>query len=434
VSLMDPVEMNFVHAQSAYSTALPARQGVLRRVSAALSQRPDAASAVLFGIVIISGFIDSVRAIPSGGISGGGLVTLAGCGAAWCVWLTRPTLPSYLAKVLLPLIMFEVYALGSLMWYLPGVSGLQQLSVYLSFLGFILLAAREAEARPAMAAQLHGGILAGSAIAVALYLVVCGRGGLGAEGLVGARSYGLYALTPLAVAVAWWRAGRWNALAWAAVLMIVLLLSMSRTAMVMGLLLFPLAVALRGTWRSVMAAGVMLAGGAAAFVAVVMSYPPLYNRFFAEDASMKVGGVTVNASGRTRIWNLLLDSLGRDWVFGRGLASSANFVADHFKSIAQPHNDFLRFYYDFGLLGLMLWIAFLVGVGTTVGKNLRRSLRGYDAAGYPLHLAAILALVAVSGSMFTDNSVTDSFVMVPLAIVIGLSLGAGRRRMQNDEG
>ena len=40
--------------------------------------------------------------------------------------------------------------------------------------------------------------------------------------------------------------------------------------------------------------------------------------------------------------------------------------------------------------------------------------------------SALMALIAVSGSMFTDNSVSYSFVMMPLAIVMGCSLGAGR--------
>jgi hypothetical protein len=35
--------------------------------------------------------------------------------------------------------------------------------------------------------------------------------------------------------------------------------------------------------------------------------------------------------------------------------------------------------------------------------------------------------------MVTDNSVTDSFVMVPLGIVIGLALGVGRAALVSEE-
>ena len=290
---------------------------------------------LLLAMLIVCGFVDAVRALATGSMSGGGAVTLLGCAAVWCSWLARPHLPHAWLKSVLPLLMFDGYATGSLLWYSPGTPGVQQLAVYLSFLGFIVLTARETQHRPQLAHTLQRVLLGGSVIAAALYAKVYFDGGLGADGIVGARSYALYALVPLATSLAVWQASgqrRW--LAWAGVLLALIFLSMSRTAMVAGLICVPLAIGLRGDRRSITRAVVTAAAVAAAFAAAVLSYAPLYDRFFANDASMDVGGVAVNASGRTAMWNLLFDSLGHEWVFGKGIASSANLIATYFPELA----------------------------------------------------------------------------------------------------
>jgi O-antigen ligase len=168
-----------------------------------------------------------------------------------------------------------------------------------------------------------------------------------------------------------------------------------------------------------------LASGAVLFVVAVLSYKPLYDRFFAYDASMSVGGVSVNASGRTKIWELLYRTIGDDWMFGKGMAASEIIIRSTFNGfIAQPHNDYLRYYYDTGAVGLSLYLCFALSFFIKTFGNLRRSIQR-RTPDYPLHAAALLAFSAVSWSMLTDNSVCYSFVMLPLAIVMGCSLGAG---------
>jgi len=140
---------------------------------------------------------------------------------------------------------------------------------------------------------------------------------------------------------------------------------------------------------------------------------------------MKVGGVAFNASGRTRIWEVLYQTIGDDWLFGKGMASSEIVIRNTFNGlIAQPHNDYLRYYYDTGAVGLTLYLCFALSFVIRSAGNLIRSIR-YQTPDYPLHVAALLSFLAVSWSMLTDNSVCYSFVMFPLAIVMGCSLGAG---------
>ncbi len=72
-----------------------------------------------------------------------------------------------------------------------------------------------------------------------------------------------------------------------------------------------------------------------------------------------------------------------------------------------------------------MWLAFVGMIIVRMSASLRRAIRN-RSTDYPLHLAPILAIAAVSGSMLTDNSVDYFFVMIPLGIVIGCSLGVGR--------
>src|SRR5882724_8366550 len=103
-----------------------------------LARKPDAPRMLLLALVVFCGSVDFARGLSAGGITALGAVTLIGCGAAWAFWLLRPYLPHDLLKPLLPLIMFEMYATGSMLWYSTGNKGLQLLAVGLAFLALIL--------------------------------------------------------------------------------------------------------------------------------------------------------------------------------------------------------------------------------------------------------------------------------------------------------
>ena len=81
----------------------------------------------------------------------------------------------------------------------------------------------------------------------------------------------------------------------------------------------------------------ILAIGAVAFGRVaVMSYKPLYDRFFGYDASMSVG-LNVNASGRTATWNGLLENLGNDWSSWRRNCRLGNYIDSYFPELGYLH-------------------------------------------------------------------------------------------------
>jgi O-antigen ligase len=390
-------------------------------------RRTDAARVLLFGVIIGFSTVDFSRFISAGGVTALGAGTLMTCALAWGIWLIKPFLPRDLMSPLLPLVMFEGYALGTLAWYWPGVKGMQLLAVQLGFLAIILLAARETYRDPEMAPRMHTALLYSAIFPVLIYFFTLATQGLAADGgLIKARTFALYAMPVIAVALARWRFnGQIKWLGWALVIVTAVFCSLSRTALIACLILFPLCIALRGDRKSLTTATILLVSATVAFSAAVLMFQPLRDRFFAYDASMKVGGVAFNASGRTKMWNYLLDSLGNDWIFGKGIAASGNFIDDYFPLLGHPHNDYLRFYYDLGVVGLAMWFWFLGAFTLHTLRSLRRSIR-LKTPDYPMHLAALMALFAVLISMFTDNSVDYAFVMFPLAITLGCSLGMGR--------
>jgi hypothetical protein len=403
-------------------------------------RKPSLSQVVLFGIAILACSVDYTRRFSIAGVSGLGALTLATGGAVWAVWLMRPVLPAGLGRILLPLILFEVDGVGTLLWYHPVMDGIQLLVVTLTFLALIMLTARESAADPGLATRLGTTLSVTCLIPTTIWLYLLYYNLVPPPDNNLTRAFSLYAMVVAGVCLANWRASaRSNAapgaervpmlrhiapLGLVAFIGLVVAMGLSRTALIIIALLVPLSLIYRGSRRDVWRGILLLAFQAGAFGLLLYSYKPLQDRFFTEDASIKVGNVAFNSSGRTQIWALLLEDLKGDWIVGKGVSSSEDLIVKYLPMAGQPHNDFLRFYYDQGAVGLSLWLLFLfVFTRHTIG-NLRRSIR-HHTPDFPQHMAALLALTAVSGSMLTDNSYCYSFVMLPLAIVMGSSLGIG---------
>jgi O-antigen ligase len=401
-------------------------------------KKPTLAHAVLLGLVFLACTVDFSRQISIAHVSGLGALSLAACGIVWAVWLIRPVLPPKLLIVFLPLMLFVLDAVGTLLWYSPkAMDGAQLLVVAITFLGTMMLTARESADGPLITWRLRSALMFTSVLPVFAWMGILLTGRVSGPETNLTRPFALYSIVICAVAISVWRGLAWPEtrrrwswkslwpLAWVLVVAYVVLLGFSRTALIAIALLIPLSLIYRGNFKNIFRGTLMLAVGVGAFSIVLFNYQPLYDRFFKEDASMKVAGVSFNGSGRTRIWNLLFSTLGDDWVFGKGISSSEDIINKTIPNIGQPHNDYLRFYYDQGVVGLALWGTFIAGFVFHTAGNMRRSIRN-QSPDYPQHLAALLALTGVSISMCTDNSYCYAFVMFPLAILMGSSLGLGR--------
>ena len=200
-------------------------------------------------------------------------------------------------------------------------------------------------------------------------------------------------------------------------------LSMSRMALVAGTLMVPAAVMVRGDRKALLQTilvGTVFGGALAARIAF---YPPMYDRFFKEDASMQMGGVAINATGRTWVWERIWISFQTHPIFGQGAGSTGPHIG--VDGMGHPHNDYLRILHDHGIIGLAL---FLLAMGVISARIVQNVWRGKQQGRItqPIHVAAICALVGVCCTMISDNPVGYIYVMGPLGVLLGASLGLGQ--------
>lgn len=121
------------------------------------------------------------------------------------------------------------------------------------------------------------------------------------------------------------------------------------------------------------------------------------------------------------MWETTLDSYRTAPWFGKGAGSVEELIERHYPGLGHPHNDYLRILHDAGLVGFLLWVGGFLALIWKTWRGWLVAAPG-DPAGR-VHLAAGLALVAVALGMLTDNVIVYIFVMAPVAVVVGTSLG-----------
>ena len=103
-------------------------------------------------------------------------------------------------------------------------------------------------------------------------------------------------------------------------------------------------------------------------------------------------------SGRKRIYTALLDGLDEAYWLGHG-ANTTEAISLAYSEVAHPHNDWLRLRYEYGLLGMLLFVLTMLG---QMGHALWRLRR------MPLEAAIFLwvgagAFLPMALFMFSDN-------------------------------
>lgn len=195
--------------------------------------------------------------------------------------------------------------------------------------------------------------------------------------------------------------------------------SLSRTATAISVLLLAFAIlrsrhGMRG-FRIVLAFTALAAAAVVAFLTV----PALRDRFTTGDNGVDVGGVALNTSGRSNLWELVIQDVQKDPWWGLGPGSASDVITAKYSFVAQPHNEYLRLWHDFGYVGAAL---FVVGILVLAVGALRRTFRA-PREHRAIHWAAFLGIAAVSAAALTDNPFIYPFVMVPLGVVVGMSIG-----------
>jgi O-antigen ligase len=371
--------------------------------------------------ILFCGTVTILRDISFGPVSGMAILTIYLMVGSWCLWLAYGRWTRTILLTLSPFLLFIGWGFVTLLWTPASAVGLQNLLVMATFVGFILLGAEQSRRSETFQRELLSITVNATWLAGAIYLATRFAYGVDIEVGIGARGFALLALMGTSCALAQWRYRSRRDLGSAAGIVALIGFSLSRMATVVGILLFPLS-----RWSPANAGGwVRLAAwnaaAATALFVLITRVDALRSRFVEGDMALNVGGVPVNAMGRTRFWETTLKSHQDALWLGKGAGSSEQLIADIF-GISHPHNDYLRILHDFGRIGMALWaVAFVVLLGFALyGWVTADRARNPDAA---THLAAFLGLIAVALTMVTDNVIVYVFVMAPLGALVGASLG-----------
>jgi O-antigen ligase len=256
---------------------------------------------------------------------------------------------------------------------------------------------------------------------------------LGIEGLFYARQLTLYLLIPLAIALSWWRNGKSSqerilGKIWTMVLMIVILVGLSRIVIVAAIFLavlrfFPPKRIVH--WVLIISTGILL------FLAL-LQVPQFRARFFfqGQDTTSRIEWSAINTNGRSFFWPLVWNHAMESPIIGHGTGSSRVLVSS-VSWLEHPHNDYLRVFHDLGLIGLTI---FLLAWGLRMLKDwllwIRLEKSAPGLAKY--RMASFLGAFAVVISFITDNTITFTFVLIPLFTLFAITDAAYIQERKKD--
>ena len=253
----------------------------------------------------------------------------------------------------------------------------------------------------------------------------------GARWWVGPRSIAMFAVIPLAWHLGSWvvqgrRCGLGRALLW----FVVVVASLSRTALLASVIIGILSVLIASrhslTRRIVKVSQMVLVIGV--FGTVLWFSTPLGTRFVGGDEAITIGRLSLNTAGRLAMWRIVWQSAQEDTLLGHGLGSSEVLIESLFFTLRHPHNDYLRVLHDLGMVGFGAWVFQVVLWARAIVRNLRQS-KSDELPCYTLALSAFLALFGISVIMVTDNPITYSFIMAPLGLLLGGGVMTRRERV-----
>jgi O-antigen ligase len=369
---------------------------------------------------------DGIRKVGAGGLSAMGMLTIILAFGSWTLLLSRRRFP----KDILFAFFFLFFIVVTIISWIINFSNvapfnvIQNLSVYLGFIGFIVLSAIQTYRTGDLPEYMTKHLTRSIKLSVILYSLGVVLYGPGSSVIMGARSFGLYAAT---VAAPWFlgrlRCGIPGASLWLWATMAAVALSFSRTALAIMIILFPLSQISFNSFKSWIkfAISIVLIGSIA-FLAI--NYvPPIRDRFNEQGDNATVGGVKVNTSGRGEAWPIAYASALESPIIGHGPGSVGKVLLERVgPAFTHPHNDYLRLFHDFGLTGLICWLMGHLALMAKTWQNWQKAERKKSPNGY-VHLAGFLGLIAVAIAMISDNIIVYIFSMAPLGAIIGSSLG-----------
>ena len=338
-------------------------------------------------------------------------------------FLLRPYIVREIRWAIFMFVLFVAWIAYGFIFYRLTVQGIQNTIVIISSVLALVIAAEVAKSIRAPTRAIVRAILIAIWIPAIVYILAIPVLGLGHKEIFAPRSLAGVLLIGIAIHCGYWRHGSRRDLWLALILYAVIVVSLSRAAMGMGLGVFILAQLRLNRFTGWLQMFVILAvvGGLATFMLIY--FEPLRQRFFTGDLSGSIGSVPINMMGRVAVWYTIFNSALEAPIIGKGPGSSSAALSVVFDKIFQPHNDYLRIWHDYGVIGVMLWFS-AFGTMMAVCRRQYIRFRNSGAKETSLGASALLAQVTLLALMLTDNVLIYFYNMVPIFILSGLVLGS----------
>jgi O-antigen ligase len=304
-------------------------------------------------------------------------------------------------------------ALG-ILWAADRFEGVKQFLLYAAPLLIALVVMRTVRQRAdimALRSALY--VAAGLGTVMGLVPALAGDvlgGPFDPEGRLLHRSFGMFLVPVMALAMARFRYGDAKHGLLALAVFVLALPTQARNALG-AMLAMPLFMMLGTSWRlRVALAGLLLVAGMTAY-----TYEPLRERIFADpqrgftlkveirgsgqDAQLEIAGLQL--TGRGLVWLQTMTNAVRAPWLGHGTGSSTTFLAHRTGGyILLPHNEYLRIFHDLGAFGLVLLLGGFASVLVALSRVHRAAT---SLMTRELALAALLCWLAFVLIAVVDN-------------------------------
>jgi len=195
---------------------------------------------------------------------------------------------------------------------------------------------------------------------------------------------------------------------------------MATLALLAAFVLHPLVKAIQ--WK-------VAAVAACALIALGLFYTPTFQKHFFAGGSGDISDLAsgkVDDLGRLDAWTLAWDQAIETPLLGKGVGSIHDFVDTIWEDTNQIHNDYLRLFYEVGLIGLAIYMS----VAGWQLLALRKRMNETSGIARTALAGSYLGLCALLITCITDNTITyNLFYTDPLFALLGAVYGllAGER-------
>jgi len=376
---------------------------------------------MVFCIVFIS-FVDLTRLIKIGNYTLSAIFTITLPFLVLGVYVANFHLSKLTFGYIWSEILFLFWTLLSFTWGGFDKSGLQNFLAFLLSISLLLLAYRITCLYKKTALMFLKLILYGVLFACLLFIINYLFTGSIEGGMISPRPIGYFGIVGVSLALAFWRGYKANRFLMISLLIsLTILLSLSRMAFILSLLLIPFSGLINTNNKRMFGVILITFIVLISIYYITFYYEPLRNRFFSGDLSIQIINFNINASGRINIWRLVLDSYTRSPILGQGAGSSNTLTNSHYYYIDHPHNDYLRLLHDYGIVGTIIWITSKIKVLNCILS--RKKSKFENKTEKTLKYASFLIIISLFCLMLTGNPLVYNFFMCPFGIIIGSYLG-----------